>query len=128
MAEQKPFLVIKPNISREPKDCAMVALSTYLSKSYEDVLRAVTEVDRRYKGKSGLYVTQMRRTAKELGYSLKTRKAVDFHEDYGILILDNHVVILRNGLVFDYDGSVWDVDDYLAHYGYTPEGLLYGDI
>ena len=84
MAEYKPFVVIRPNVSREPKDCAMVALSTYLNRSYEDVLRAVTAVDKRYKGKAGLYATQMRRVAKAMGFSLKIKEAVDLQDDYGM--------------------------------------------
>ena len=99
---------------REMADCAIVALAMYLGHSYEDVLRAVTVSDR-HQGKRGLWSRTIVRIAARLGHQLKRKHAIDWESDYGILRLPDHAVVLRNGLVFETDGTVWDVDAYLAH-------------
>lgn len=108
--------VLRPTGGREASDCAVAALAMYLGVSYEDVLRATVEVDRRHQGRVGLMVSQIKRIAAAFGTGLKLKKTVD-DDDYGILILTDHALVVRNGLAFDptADGSVavWDLDDYL---------------
>lgn len=101
-------------IHREESDCGVVALAMLLGVSYEDVLRAVTVSDR-HQGKKGLWTRTMIRIAKRLGHTLKARSAIDWDSDYGILRLPEHAALLRNGLVFDGDGTVWDAETYLAN-------------
>jgi ABC-type bacteriocin/lantibiotic exporter with double-glycine peptidase domain len=103
--------VLRVLTQREDSDCAIVALAMYLGHSYEDVLRAVTRIDR-HAGKRGLWTTAMQRAGTKLGVTLRRRQAVDWDEDYGILLLPNHATVLRNGLVID-NGLVWDVEDFL---------------
>ena len=114
-------------LGREPNDCAIASLAMYLNRSYEDALRAVSHADNKAGGKQGLFLPQIKRAAKLLGQPLRLKKKFIWEEDYGILLLSDHACILRNGLVIDPDGSVWEWDDFLSHYAYQPtqvEGLL----
>ncbi len=104
-------------------DCAIVALSWYLGVPYADVLREAVFEDTD-KAKRGLSTLAMMRTAHKLGCTLKRRKRVDLHEDYGILVFANHAAGIRNGLLFEPDCVVWDIDVYLAN----PHGLVKKDI
>jgi len=98
----------------ENADCAIVALSMYLGVSYEDVLREVALVDKRNKGRAGLWTRQIKQVARRLGHELVIKRKVDLDEDYGILLLSDHVAVLRNGLLLDTNGMVWDIHDYIA--------------
>src|SRR5688500_14976087 len=86
----------------------------FLGVSYDDVLRVVTVTDRR-QGKKGLWDRTIVRIAKRLGHQLRMRTAFDVETDYGMLRLPDHIVILRNGLVIETNGTIWDADAYLAH-------------
>lgn len=105
--------VLRVMTQREPCDCAIAALAMYLGESYEDVLRVATTNDR-HQGKKGLWRRTMLRMAARLGHTLRVTQAIDWEEDYGVLRLPAHAVVLRNGLVID-DGNIWDVDAYLAN-------------
>jgi hypothetical protein len=121
-----PADVIRLEQCPEADTCGIIALSRLLGQSYPDVLRATTLTDRNL-GKQGLWPNTMIRVAAMFGCTLVRRKRVDLHEDYGILIVPEHVTLLRNGLVFEPDACVWDVYDYLASEKWTErdvEGIL----
>jgi len=105
---------------REDCDCAIVALAMYLGETYENILRLVTVTDRQ-QGRAGLWRKTMMRIAKRLGHSLTARTRIDWAEDYGILRLPAHAVILRNGLIIDGDGTIWDADLYLGNRDIRPD-------
>jgi hypothetical protein len=111
--------VINMVISRESADCALVALAMYTGASYEDVLRVATVTDRK-QGRNGLWRKTMIRIAKRLGHALKVRNTIDWESDYGLLHLPGHAAVLRNGLVIEYDGTIWDADDFLAKWKVEP--------
>ncbi len=98
---------------REDSDCAITALAMFLGETYEDVLRAVTLSNKTH-GRHGLWRTEIVRAAKVLGHTLKTKRRYDLESDYGILRLPDHAAVLRNGLVIDGDGTIWDADAYLS--------------
>jgi hypothetical protein len=104
--------VIKVVTQREANDCGIVALSMYLGVTYEDVLR-VAAVRDSSQAKGGLWATTMIAIARTLGHRLKRRKRIDWKADYGILRLPEHCAVLRNGLVIDCDGTIWDAEAYL---------------
>lgn len=107
--------VLKIVVQREESDCAIAALAMYLSESYEDVLRVVTMSDK-HQGRHGLWSRTIIRIAARLGHTLKCKRSFDWESDYGLLRMPVHIAVLRNGLVIDTNGSVWDVDEYLSHY------------
>lgn len=108
----------------EADSCAITALSIYLGVPAPDVLRAVTLTDKKHHGKRGLYTHTIKRVAKSLGTELRIRRFDDLDDVYGILLLPDHVVVVRNGLVLECDGTVWDVDHYLSHRNQRAEGVL----
>lgn len=116
------FPVVRPE---EGADCAIICLSFFfLGEPYDDVLRVVAHVDKDM-GKAGLTTRQIKKVAKALGHPLRTKKRVNFDDDYGILMFTNHVVVLRNGLIFDTNGTVMDYQDYALAY---PEARVVGGI
>jgi hypothetical protein len=127
MARRKPLppIALKLVVGREPCDCAIAVLATYLGLPYEDVLRAAARAVRDYDGQRGLLVAEIQAVAKALGHPLRRRATVDTDEDYGIVEFSDHVAVLWHGLVYDPDGRLWEADDYCAHYDYQPWGLLY---
>lgn len=118
-----PALVTRIEHGREDADCAVATLAMYLGRTYEDVLRVVSRVDRRDAGKFGLFTEQIQAAAKRLGEPLRLRPTFDLEEDYGILVFHDHVNLLRRGQILEPNGTVWDADDYCALYG-GPVGLL----
>ena len=107
-----------------PADCGLVALAMYLGLKYEEVF-AVSVQRKRDKDvrEKGMYTKDFLRIAKRLGYTLKLKRSIDYDEDTGIVsvekleadgaLFSQHVVLLRFGLFFDTDLSVWEPSDYL---------------
>ena len=121
--------VVNIVLARSDGDCAIVVLAMYLGRSYEDVLGQAAQLDAEIH-RRGMWVHQIERTAKALGVPLRRRRSYDLEEDDGILSLDStngeaaHVVLLRAGLIFNVNGTVWEPDVYLSHEKYAPKCLL----
>lgn len=102
---------------RHASDCGVSALAMLLGVSYEEALLALGgEVPRILR--RGVWATEIQRAAAKLGATLRVRRTWDAEADEGILWVSfrkggQHVVLLRESLVFDTDLSVWAVDDYL---------------
>lgn len=119
--------VVRYQVSRGNGDCAIVALSIYLEVPYEDVLGVacrITASDTPHN--RGLYTGEIKRIAQRLGKTLKLRRAFDIEEDEGIFGFlhstrhEGHVAFGKRGLLWDVDGTVWEMDAYLAATGYRP--------
>lgn len=121
-----PADVIRLDPCPDADACGLIALARYIPADYSDVVRAATLTDRQL-GKRGLWPKTIIRIAACFGCALVKRKRVDLHEDYGLLLVPGHVTLLRNGLIFEPEATVWDVADYLASEGWTErdvEGIL----
>lgn len=123
--------VVRFQVSRADADCALVALSILLGKPYEDVLGAAVGVTKsETPHKRGIYTNEIKRIAKRLGATLKLRRSFDADEDEGIFGYvhdgrdEGHVAYGKRGLIWDVDGTVWELDAYLADTGYRPVSLL----
>ncbi len=100
-----PFSVVV--VQRGVGDCGIAALAMLTGKSYEDVLEAASRVQPRAHHK-GLWMKQIQRIAAALGTNLHNRRKFNLEEDCGILSVDAHVVMVRDGVVIDpQDGCVW---------------------
>lgn len=115
--------------SRTENDCGIVALVCITGASYEDVLRAVCEVDPKHQGRNGLWVRQLEDAARKLGCPLRRRRKYDLDEDTGLLSLSmetppDHIVLLVRGTVYESDGTLWEPDVFLKHRKATPGVLL----
>lgn len=113
---------------RHPADCGPAALAMYLGVSYEDVLLAigsdVTDLLRR-----GMWFTELTRAAAKFGVTLKRKVQWDADVDEGIAQIrfrsgPHHVVLLRAGLFFDTDFTVWEPSDLLKEKRGRPGSLL----
>lgn len=122
--EPSRLSAIKLVPAREKSDCAISALATYLGETYENVLREAARVAPASTDNSGLTSHEIKKVAAALGKPLKWRKKVKLNTDCGILDLENHVTILWKGVVFDPDGTLWDVHDFLVSYRFTPLGIF----
>jgi hypothetical protein len=125
-----PIMRVEPR--RQSNDCATWALSTYLGVPYDQVWQAVQKLDR-CKGKNGLHTRTMRRIADALGRPLKRLPPTKITDDsYGVLVIsakkDGHAAVIRNGLVFDTDSTVWDLPSWLEVGSYKVEDLLTEDV
>lgn len=108
---------------REDKDCAIAAMSMLSGRSYEDVLRAVVDHEPRFKGKRGLYDVTICAVLEALGTPVRKRRRVDYDQDYGLLRLEDHIVLLRRGLVVENE-EIWPVEAWLKARRYNrPKGV-----
>ena len=113
---------------RQSNDCAAWALATYLGVPYEDVWTQVLKLDRS-KGRNGLHTKTILRIADSLGRPLaKVRPASITEDSYGVITVthpsNGHAAVVRNGLVFDTDATVWDLPTWLEASGYLLDHLL----
>lgn len=111
-----PLLVMQPQ--RHQSDCTVACLAMYLSVPYEHALLAMGDPAVL---RGGAWTVQMQRAADRLGAPLQKVRAgawdVEHHDGIAQVILRgrlNHVVVAREGLVFDTDLCVWEPADYLA--------------
>jgi hypothetical protein len=123
--------VVRYQVSRGDADCALVALSIYLQVGYEDVLGAAVRVSASDQPHNrGLFTREIKRVALRLGATLKLRRSFDPDEDEGICGFIRgqneaaHVAYVKRGLVWDTDGTIWEMDAYLAATAYRPVSLL----
>jgi hypothetical protein len=98
-------------------DCGICALAMFLDRSYEDVFAAaVTETHSQRLHHSGMWSKQIKLTAAALGVRLRQKRKWDMDTATGLIILSfkrsSHVALLKNGLIFDTDGYVWEPDAY----------------
>jgi hypothetical protein len=113
----KPPPLLYMTTQRHSGDCGVAALAMCLGVSYEDALLAlggeVPTVLRR-----GVWMVELQRAADRLGMPMTLKRRCDLEMDDGVLQVmyrrgkDQHVVLLREGLVFDTDTSVWRPEDY----------------
>ena len=124
--------VVQIQVQRAPGDCSICALSMYLGRPYEDVLGAAVRTTQRSRiHHVGMFTREMKRTAAKLGIVLTLRRGFDLDADEGVLAVTDgdkqHAVLLKAGLIFDGDGTVWEPEVFLAHYHYRPISLLVRD-
>lgn len=109
--------VMQVVIQRHQNDCAVACMAMLLGLSYEAVLVAF----RHNVIVQGASTRHIQHAAKRLGSKLQWRRYYSVDEnDTGLLAMDSdkwhmqHLVVLKDGLIFDTDASVWDQDVYLA--------------
>jgi hypothetical protein len=123
-----PFVTI--TLQQAKADCGVASFAMLTGVSYLDAFAAAG--DRVHK--TGMKTRQIVTMARRLGYVLKLQRAFDVDSDVGLLTVervtkkatewDQHMVLLKWGLIFDTDGSVWEPDVYFAQHGFRPLSLL----
>lgn len=121
--------ILKVIAQRHENDCGVACLAMLLGVSYENALVAIAQTEPNVCAR-GLYFRDLTAAAKRLGYRLTRRKQFDIEADTGILNLSSHrwryehLVILREGLILETDGTLWEAAVYLAHHKATSGTLL----
>lgn len=121
--------ILKIELQRTPMDCGIAVLAMLLGHSYEEVLMAAGACAPTLLT-TGMYWKQLRTVAKKLGFTSKLTSKIDLEEDAGALNIsserwhNDHLVVLKQGLIVDTDGSLWDVDVFMSAYAATPGRLM----
>ena len=113
--------IIKVIPQRHVADCGVACLAMICGVSYENALVAVAK-ERPNVCIEGIWLRELRAAAASLCFALTTRRRFDLETDTGILNLSSkkwkveHLVILREGLVIETDGTLWDAELYLKQH------------
>lgn len=130
--EHLPF--VRLIASRTNEDCGVCALAMLLGQSYETVLLKMVTGKHPAPHRGGVYQREIIATAKRLHVRLVSRRAWDEEEAVGLLTVERlhpeagdpvqHMLLLRFGLLFDYDGQVWEPSTYYEQHDYKPVSIL----
>lgn len=121
--------IMQMQVQRSPGDCGVCALSMALNLPFEDVLAAAVKATNSGRvHHTGMTTAQIKRTAARLKQPLRLRRHVDLEDDEGVLVMGNddeqHAAVLKGGLIFDGDGTVWESAVYLKERKYRVLSLL----
>jgi hypothetical protein len=123
---------VTPLVSMVPQrheaDCGVAVLAMYLGISYEDALLAVGQ-DAPHVLRGGLWIKEMQRAGAALGVPLKVKRSWDVEDADGIAQMKlpgkfNHFLLVRGGLLFNTNFTVWDAEDYYKARRAKPGVLL----
>ena len=95
---------------RSDGDCGICSLSSYAGIPYEDVYVAASKVDKRHRGKNGLWNYEVVAIARRLGLRLRPTTRFTLDTDAGVLRVyftgpkaetspGGHFVAVRHGLI-----------------------------
>jgi ABC-type bacteriocin/lantibiotic exporter with double-glycine peptidase domain len=110
---------------REGRDCTAACLAMVVGVEYEVALGALRQVGGRTLDKS-YRLCYVERAAALLGRPLRRRRRGQYDPKFtaGVICIRGwkkaHAAVLWHGIVFDTDGRVWLVKDYLARW--APSG------
>lgn len=127
-----PFVQVVPQ--QEHADCGIAALAMLLNKRYLDVYSAAVTKRFPKPHDSGMYTRQLQQLARRFGVSLVLRRSWDLENDCGLLTVERtekkpdefvqHLVLLKFGLIFDTDLTVWEPESYFDMQGFRPVSIL----
>src|SRR4029079_453431 len=105
-----PIIRVIPQ--RYDSDCGVSCLAMICGVTYENALVAVAQFAPNV-CISGMWLKHLESAALLLGFKLRRRRTFDWDTDTGILVLSRprlplHVVVLREGLVIETDGCLWE--------------------
>jgi len=130
----KPLPFVDMQVTRGRGDCGVCVLAMLLGREYNDVLVALVTKDHKRPHHDGLMTRQIITGAKKLGVALRLLRTWDMEEAIGLLTVEKlhkkpedfaqHLVLLKWGLIFDYDGQVWEPETYFVQHDFKPLTLL----
>lgn len=111
-------------LQRADGDCGLAALATYIEATYEDAYAAMTTIDSKRRGKSGVFLKDLMRLSAKMGVPLRLKRRFDLDESEGLLHivwLDGdvvglgHMVVLYKGVIVDpSDGEITEAEEFLV--------------
>lgn len=121
--------ILRITMQRTKSDCAVAVLAMLLGFVYEEVLIVTSRVHPTILTE-GMTTRQIRTIARRLGYSCTRKRDIDLLADTGALTIASkqftfdHLVVLREGLIVETDGTLWDTDIFMKAYEAVPTHLL----
>ncbi len=123
--------ILRVELQRTEMDCGIATLAMLTGESYEEVLVIAAQIAPTLL-QSGMTWVQMKKVARKLGFGakVKRKRAIDLENDTGILCVNSpkwkadHVVVLREGLIIDTDGSLWEPTVFLSAHSAKVMSLL----
>lgn len=121
--------ILKIALQHTKTDCAIAVLAMLLGFDYGEVLLVTAYVAPKVLTE-GMSTKQIRAVAKRLGFSTTRKRGIDLLGDTGALTVSredwptDHLVVLREGLIVETDGTLWDTDMFMASYRTEPKHLL----
>lgn len=127
-----PFVNIV--LQQDKADCAIAVLAMYLGLPYHDVFAAAITPTFPAPHKKGMYSRQIIQLAKRLNLKLTLKRTWDLETSCGLLTIEKidkqpdefaqHMVLLKFGLIFDTDGTVWEPADYFEQQKFRPVSIF----
>ena len=120
-------------LQQSPADCGIAALAMLLGRKYADVFAAAITKSDPDPHNLGMSIAAIKATAKRLGTTLRLSTHWDLETSCGILKMKYlkkrkgaryHVLLLKFGLLFDTDGTVWEPDVYFSTFHFTPVSIF----
>lgn len=123
--------ILRIELQRTEWDCGIATLGMLTGRMYEEVLVVAAQVAPTLLT-CGMTWVQMKKVARLLGFraTIKRKRAIDMEADTGILCVSSpkwkadHVVVLREGLIIDTDGSLWEPATFLSANSSKVQSLL----
>lgn len=121
--------ILKIELQHTAMDCAIAVLAMLLGSAYVEVLMIAAHVAPKVLT-DGMSTREIRAIAKRMGFSAKRQRHIDLLNDTGALTVENdkwpadHLVVLREGLIVETDGTLWDTDMFMSAYKARPKHLL----
>lgn len=120
---------IRVELQRHSHDCGVAVLAMLLGVSYEQALAAVAQVQPQVLTR-GLTWREMRQAARRFGYDarvIRTRR--EFTETGALSVraedsATDHLVVAKNDLIIETDGSIRDTDVFFAVTKARPKGMM----
>lgn len=127
----EPFLKVVQQLSKA--DCGIATLAMYLGKTYLDVFTKAIQLGAN-PAAGGMSTEAVLVTAQAFGVNFALKRVWDYETSFGILAVERvrlskahflqHLVLLKWGLVFDTDATVWEPDEYMRIEKFRPLSIL----
>lgn len=121
--------ILRVVLQRHEADCAVAVLAMVLGVTYEDALVAVA-AEAPQVLHEGTPIAAFKRAARRLGARVSVSGTYDLDASAGVLAVNadswpmTHLVVLRDGMIVETDGLLWDADVFFRHYRAKPGPLF----
>ena len=121
--------ILRIVLQRHDMDCAVAVLAMLCGVAYEEALIAIS-AEAPNVLRHGVHLRPLQRAAIRLGFRLRSKRTYDLEAETGGLQVQSdqwkvdHLVVLREGLIVETDGLLWEAETFFTANAATP-GALY---
>jgi len=116
------------------RNIGLEALAMLIGHSYEDIFAKTVSKSCPTPHLSGMKTRDIVRVAKKFQVVLRLLRTWDLENSTGLLTVERlhkekdefeqHLVLLKFGLIFDTDGTVWEPETYFSQHEFRPVSIL----